>query len=425
MKIKIKSIYKSVFFLSIFYMYTKSLWDTYLGSFGKLLFYGIVFLGIIMFVFDAVIKKSREDIVVVIFFAVYVLYVVCNGKLMSNAAQFSQGMLEYILYTLYFLSSCYYVKKGNLTEAGMRKFVYLGMILSIFAIYEYITKTGLIPDNSYTIYYFDGGFSAYRARVFCESPMTLCMMLGILFLFALYLIYVKNNKKMIIPTVFLLIGMFCTGSRGPLIGALCGAVIIICLKWRKNPLTKKKAERTMVAFFSVIILLIILSILGRNGTISTGNELIDNAIKRFASATDFTNEWGNVARLRIWIRYIEVFKNHFWFGIGIAHTSSTVASNTLTVTESGLLKRLVETGFIGTLMYFSLVCLPIIYFSFRKKNKNREVNEYKIFTIALLVAVGIEDIVLQLFADVMSMYIFWAFIALMYCLNNRKERIAK
>nr|WP_300324897.1 O-antigen ligase family protein [uncultured Anaerostipes sp.] len=416
MKVRVKDLYKYIFLFTIFYMYTKTFWDTYLGPVGKVLFYGSVFLGIMSFFIDILFRPKGRNLLIVLGFTIYGIYIVLNGKILSNEAQFSQGMLEYILYTFYFLSSYYYIKKGKIKENAFKGFIYLGSGLSLLALYEYISRTSLIPDDTYSVYYFEGGYSSFRARVFCESPLTFCMMLGILFLFSTYLIIIKKNKQMSIPTILLLVGMFCTGSRGPLIGTLCGAVTIICLTWRAEPLTRKRAEKFLIGFWIAIAAVMIIAVAGEAGMIHTGITSIDNIIKRFSSSFDFTNEWGNVARLRIWTRYIEIFKQHFWIGIGIAQTSSTVLTNTLTVTESGLLKRLVETGFLGTILYLALVCLPIIMIVC-KKSSDHHTEDYKKLAIGLFVAVGIEDIVLQLFADVMSMYVFWSFIAMAYYLN--------
>lgn len=419
MKITTKLLYKYIFIFTLLYVYTKALWDTYLGAFGKYIFYGAVIIGIFMYALSSISNRRRKDLIVLCGFTIYAIYIFLNGKALSNSAQFSQGMLEYILYTFYFLSCSYYARKGEINENDLIKFVYLGAFLSLLAVYEYVTRSGLVPDSAYGVYYFAGGFSSFRARVFCVSPMSFCMMLGILFVFSFYMIIVNKYKNLIIPSVLILVGMFCTGSRGPLVGTVCGIIVMICLIWCRNPLTRKKAERTLLLFLISLPLLLVLYVLVSSG-INTGIEQIDNVIKRFSTITDFTYEWGNVARLRIWSKYIEMFINNFWTGIGISQTSSTVATNILQVTESGILKRLVETGILGTLIYLGFICYPVIKYSV-KKNNQRTQSDFKMVIISLIVAIGVEEVVLQLFADVMNMYVFWTFIAIMYCQNQKQK----
>lgn len=421
MKVKVVDIYKHLLMLSIFYMYTKDLWDTYTGSIFKYLFYIIVFFGIAMFALETIGKRRKSDVIIMAGFLGYACYIIYNGKVLSNKAQFSQGILEYILYTFYFLAAVYYIRRGRVELKDFKKFVYLGEFISLCALVEYISQTAIIPSDNYSIYYFAGGYSSFRAKVFCVSPMTLCMMLGFLFLLGCYFVFIERiNSGFFIKysPVILLIGMFCTGSRGPLIGTVGGLSVLIALNWIENPLTKKKGIQTLVAVFAALTFLFVLQMQGGLASIRTGIDGIDNIIKRFSSATDFNNEWGNAARLEIWTEYIGVFLHNFWNGIGIAQTSATVISNTRRVTESGLLKRLVETGIIGLLFYGLGVILTVGKFSIAKKTNDKVCNRERILTISVFVAIGIEDIVLQMFADVMAMYVFWVIIAAYYAKMN-------
>lgn len=417
MIIKIKDIYKHLFLMSIFYMYTKDLLDSLPGGLFKLFFYAVVFVGIVMFFLETLIQTKKADFFVMIGFLSYLVYIIYNGKVLSNKEQFSQGMLEYVLYTFYFLAAVFYIRKGNVVLSDLKRFIYLGDLISVLALVEYVSKTSIIPADNYSIYYFAGGYSSFRARVFCVSPMTLCMMLGLLLLLSCYFVIVERDNKDFIfkcSPIILLIGMLCTGSRGPLIGTMTGVCVLIGLNWMKEPLTRHRGIKTLFYGSIIILFLIILQINGGLATIRTGIEGIDNIIMRFSSSTDFSNEWGNVARLEIWTEYIGVFLNNFWNGIGIAQTSSTVVTNVRRVTESGLLKRLVETGMIGFILYIIGVLLPIVKNTIAKRAHDTVTSSEKLLIVSVFFAIGIEDIVLQMFADVMAMYIFWSIVAVYY-----------
>lgn len=427
MKIKTKSIYKGLLLFSIIYVYTKALWDTYLGSPAKLLFYGTVFGGVLMYTVQTIISQRKTDLLILLGFISYGLYILYNGKTHSNSEQFSQGMLEYILYTYYFLACIFYVRKSNFKLTDFKALIYLGEILSLMAVFEYTTQKAIIAVTDYTIYYFEGGYSSFRAKVFCISPMTMCMMFGLLFLVSIELYYIEKIRctglLKISPFLFL-VGMFCTGSRGPLIGTLCGGLLMYGLNWISNPITKNKGIRAICIFFIVLAFFMWTQFIGGISDFRTGIDLIDNIIKRFSSATDFANEWGNVARLRIWTKYIAIFKLNFENGIGIAQTSSTVASNTYGVTESGLLKRLVETGFCGMLFYIVGILFPLFYGIYKNVIQPNDNKKWH-FIIAVMVAVLIEDIILQLFADVMVMYVFWTLVAVVYASNYNEKQPLK
>ena len=189
-----------------------------------------------------------------------------------------------------------------------------------------------------------------------------------------------------IQLLTIIIGIFCTSSRGPLLATLLGAFVMWFIYSKDNPLTQKKVIKWFAAGMFVFVCIIIINLTGLGVTKSTGNQFIDTAIQRTISATD-TNEWGNMARLTIWDRYLKIFRDNFWTGIGIAKTSSGVSSNTYGVTESGLLKRLVETGFIGTILYYINFVLLMLVNALRKTNKSIKLHS---FVIGVSVAIALK-----------------------------------
>ena len=161
--------------------------------------------------------------------------------------------------------------------------------------------------------------------------------------------------------------------------------------------------------------------------VKTGIDGIDTIIKRFGNTFN-SKESGNTARIMIWTYYLNEFIVSPYIGRGIAITSNLVTNNlshfnglfTIAVAESGLLTRLVETGLIGTVLYYVFI-IKCAKNSFKRKvyANNRLLNLNNILVIGVLIIFFLEDIILQISTDIFANFIVLMILVTIASINER------
>jgi hypothetical protein len=396
----------------IFYILNKALWDYISLGYIKYLYYGLVFFGA-MFGMLRMLKGQSGKRKYVILYFLYSIYVLINGFVFSNSDQRSVGFVKYITYPLVFFSLYYYMNGKVYGNKLLRSIAYWGTITSIFALFEYVRKAPILPTASSAITIYYNGASSYRASVFCVSPMILAVLLAIAFNVCVYLYRFEKKSKYLAMALIIVLGVFSTGSRAPFVSMIMGLLIMYYYIFKEG-LAKKKTY--MWFFFMFVVALIVVFVLMAFPNIETGIAGIDNIIKRFSSTFDFNSEWGNVERLTRWGYYLGVFFNNPIFGIGLATTSAEVATNiNITAhgitTESGIIAHLVETGLVGTVLYYIMLYPKFgLFIKKIRKTKGEECKEMFVVVAALVVFL-IEDMVLQISLDIFCNFILWFFAA--------------
>lgn len=413
MKVKVPSLKLYIFYFMVIYILNKNLIDAVTFGLSKMTYYFLLMLGTLGAA-KLILGKYKQLRISILFFLIYLAIVVLNGIFLANEEQRSVGYMTYIVYPLAFFAILYYME-GRRSHQKIFRFVCLwGPITSILAIMEYIRRIPILPSGVTRIYTFYDGTSAYRASVFIGSPMILAVVLAVSAVLALYFFRCEHKKKYLLAIILDLVGIFCTGSRGPLVCVVVGFFAMYVAYYRNNKLYSKTILYIMMMGMAVgFIAMLYVAIPG----FSIGVSAIDNIVSRFASTFNFQSEWGNVERIGRWTHYIGEFLERPVAGVGIASTSAVVSSNVNVTahgitTESGLLARLVETGLIGTISYYAFIW-NLFGFGIRGIRKKGILDIYSqyYFIIGGFILILVEDIILQVSLDIFCMFFMCLFLA--------------
>ena len=413
-----RNIKNYLLYYMIIYILNKNLWDHFLGSLSKGLYYGVLFVCAIGGVYKLIVRKESRR--VVIFFLIYVAVVAINGLLIANDEQRPVGFMEYLVYPLSFFAILFCMERKKDYRQIMTLYVYWAAITSILVMIEYIRKAPLISSmENYEYHYYNGKsiITAYRPIAFIGSPMILAIFLGIGVLVCVYLSEFENQKKTRVLILIILIGILATGSRAPLLSTVIGIAAMYYYKEKVGRGNRKFLIGCLIAIFGLLFLFVFTFVFPN---FKTGISFIDTVYSRFATTLDFKQEWGNVERLARWSYYLDRFVKNPVVGYGIASTSAAVASNTFATihgvtTESGIIGRLVETGVVGCIPYYCMF-FSAISLSYRKLKayaKNR-VNSTFFLLIGTVILFLVEDAVLQVSLDIFATFVIWLFIAYAY-----------
>ena len=125
------------------------------------------------------------------------------------------------------------------------------------------------------------------------------------------------------------------------------------------------------------------------------------------SIKDFEYDASNALRLAFWLNAINtIFYDayNFLFGIGVASTGSLgLGTTSITVTESGILKRWMEGGMFMMLLYYGFIFLFLRYMVKVCKSFPRE----GVYILSCLICILIEDITLQITESLNISFMFW------------------
>lgn len=409
MKVSASKLRRLALYYMLIYILNKALFDFLIPQIAGYVYYLIVFIGFVLCLVKNVSKKEFRGIVLC--YAIYSLYIVFNGLYLSNTDQQGVGFIKYITYPMVFFAT-YYCMKSMKNTSDIIKFIqYWGIISSVLALYEYVFATAILPNSTAIIYRYYDGSSAFRARVFCGSPMGFAVLLSTVFVMFLSEYNMTHKARYLVEALIVLVGVFATGSRAPLLSAMIGVAVMYLYMYRNGKVPKKTFSTILVFIIGFFVFLIAMIIIG------PGNGFIGRIYSRFSSVLDL-NEWGNNERLVRWAYYLGQFWNNSIMGIGIAKTNAEVASNSLQVisngitTESGVLAHLVETGIVGTYLYYLFV------YKVLKNKLRREVIKRHVFLVAFFVLFFVEDFVLQISMDIFDTFLFWLLAAYAYKLYD-------
>ena len=132
--------------------------------------------------------------------------------------------------------------------------------------------------------------------------------------------------------------------------------------------------------------------------------------------TDWTGDSSNSARIQHWLYALNEWQSSFLFGNGACCTD-TRYSGFKAVTESGILKRLVELGLIGTILQYTTMFIPLL--KGIKNIKLKVENEHTLFFLSVIICFFVEDIVLQRYTALEYTIIIWTSLS-MIAYSTRK-----
>ncbi|GKU27284.1 membrane protein [Clostridium folliculivorans] len=384
------------------------------GYFGRISFIVICFSGFLYFLYKNFIKnrgnRNRTLEVYTVLNIIFFLYVVANGVLFHNNIRLFYGGYQYIVYYLIFFTLYSFVEI-RLLDIFMKFILGINFISSCIMIYEFITKKNIIETEGTKMAF--NGVTIVRAKAFFGSFLNAGVVLCICCFIALYYVYRyrKQFKYIVLYSIIILVyllGIFATGSRGPLV-ALIGGLFFYLIAYLI--LIKKDVKLTII----IVSTLAILSFLTLFIIMNINYESIDNTLLKFIahriqSIFNWSNDVGNVGRIDAWKNALKMVKGNITFGIGIAATGAKgIGSFSIGVTESGVLKKLVEMGIVGFIISYAIyIYVGISAFkNITSKIYPRETKIFNLFMLSAFISVMIEDSIYQSTeSEVVSFYLF-------------------
>lgn len=424
LRLKVEIIYKVdykkfvssfLFYLAFMYVLMRPLLTFYFSDFPKRI-YTIEVFGILMYsLFVKLCKKTilKSDVVVYGIYLGSVLYICINSYCLGGKELLSLSLTRYIIYSFPLLYAPILVEKVNL-ENVMNFLVGFGIVDSLISLYEFTTHKVVFNFTGDQIVLMLNG--AVRTYGLNGNYFLLGEMLTICALTSLYLYIVNKKRFYFISFILILVGIFSTGTRGFYVASVLGVVLLLGIFSFREKLTKNM----IIKFTIVLILISILVYIVMFSGLTTGNAYIDGVLSRIRSIVNWSTENANVVRANRWEYAISTWKDHFWFGTGACSTEVD-ASTFSFAPESGLLKRLVELGLVGTVIHYLSMFIPIVYGLTRSKIIQGENQDYRIYwAISIIFSLFVEDLVLQMYTGIEYATITWFLISYVYH-NNQKE----
>ena len=422
MKITVSKLQRIILYFMIFYVFNKNLFDLITFGYSKILYYALVFIGASICMIKLSMNSRYRKIV--ISFILYVIVIIINGLLYADIEHMTVGIIEYITYPLSFFALLFYFKSVNNYYKLFVRIMYWSGFTSILAIIEYLTKKSLLTQTASSMYTYYDGLRSFRAIVFVGSPMMLGILLAVSLIITIYFAAIFKNKKFYVIILLNFLGLMATGSRGPLLFCIVGIAVMYIYFFKQKIVGRNtfiKIFVFIIALFFFTILLII------NPDFSIGVPAIDTLISRFSSVFN-TKEFGNAERLNLWSYYLNKFFQKPFLGYGIATTSALISTNVYAtynnvVTESGVIARLVETGILGTLTYYSFMFI-VLKSSINGSLKSKYKGSYRntaIFVIGVVVLILLEDIILQISLDMFCTFALWMILSFSLSMRMKNE----
>ncbi len=340
-----------------------------------------------------------------------IVFLICAICAASNE-QCLLALYQYNFYTLVLLGCLVFSSKTDF-RVVFNVLRIVGCILTLFSIYEIVTRVYLVPvDEWYGKVNYSGRWFL-RAKVFTGSPMVYGLMMTIIALIAFD--YYHKNRGIIDFLIFIinLIGVLTSLSRGPYVALAVSLIVYLFFD------EKTKIAKYIFSGFALLLILVLIIEIG-----SRSNSFLALLKARIFSIFQWgdTAPWSsNSSRLSLWISTIRiVFDGHNWItGIGAASTGARTIATGGFVTESGVLRRIVEFGFPIAIIYYCFL-IGIIRTGYR--NSKRRGNEFALLELSVVICILVEDIALQITEEISITFLLWMFIASMLTFRNVSYR---
>lgn len=345
-------------------------------------------------------KLQRIGSVEIILFFVFWCYVAISAFVNGGSELLGYTVERYIFYSLPLFSMGFIIEKTNWTSV-LKFLAGFGVVDAVFSVIEFVTKKQLFVMGTEQIVQQQWGDTSLRTYGLSGNYFLLAEILCLCGFAALYLYMVEKRKCALYCLLVIAIGLFTTGSRGYYVSFVLGCLIMYCL----NAKNSKTSTNRIIGYITVTCFALAVFIFIFFSNMSTGITYVDIIIDRIRSITDFSSNIANTKRMTIWYYSIERWKNHFWFGEG-AQVTDLRYSKFLSVTESGLLKRLVELGIIGTVLQYLTMFIPLIK-GIKRYRTNPNMHKLHMFFFALIACLLCEDIVLQQYTSLEYTMLMW------------------
>lgn len=342
------------------------------------------------------------------------LYFCLSAIILSDSRVLINGLYSYIYYQLLIFAWIFVLQKVEIVKL-FPIFEVVGFISSLLGLYEVMSGSLLLGGTAYGKSF--GGSYIVRAVVFSGSFLTLGMFLTIIIIIAFYMYQSQKKIRHLICMCVCILGLFMTSSRGPMVAAAVGIIVVYLLS---DSATLKHRLKRVVSLLIAIIMVVVAFLLIGN-TVMKDNLYFSFIQARLSSILDWTGESGNVGRVNRWSQFLQLFSKHWLLGTGIG-SSGTRAAELIGAlnTESGVLKRLLELGVIGFVLYYSMV-ISILRHGFRyyKSIVKEKGNSVVVVAFAVVVSVLVEECIMQITETIMVSVLFWLFMAYIVLVSQK------
>lgn len=410
MKIKKSKIYIiMLFYFIVIYTLMSPFLFGYISPYCKYVFLLIVMIGML---FTLASKRCVNTIGFseLLLITISFIYVLLNAFGFGGFELVYMSLTAYIIYVFPILLLPFVQNKIDWN--GLIKFlVFYGVIDSIISITEYITRVRLFPlaglEGSID-QVTSAGTSIVRTYGLQGSFFIIGDVLCLCGFSSWYLFREKKNPLYLVCWIVISLGIFSTGSRGYYVSYFVGMIAMMLAEGKVNHTNQKFSIKTIVQIIGIIILIVLGWYMVFDSTITFGIPAIDTVLVRIRMIGDWSGDSANLNRIRIWTWAYNYWMDSFFLGHGACCTQLGY-SGYISVTESGLLKRLVELGFVGTI----LVYLPLLFPLVRglKSIKKYKVDPKVVIFIGVIAAYFVEDCVLQRYTSPAYTIILWFSVA--------------
>lgn len=403
---------RSAFFICLLYVLMRPFLVNYVTPLYKYIFILLMVIGLIIALSHKMTRKRIGFIEFSLCIAFYA-YVLINAFYYGGNELFGYAVERYVFYTIPVFIIAYY---GNRIawDKVLEFLVGFGIVDSAISIAEFITKKQMFPmasrENNVE-FITSAGTRIIRTYGLQGNYFLLAEILCVCGLASLHLFEMYSKKRYLLGFLIISIGVLSTGSRGYYVSYSIAIAFMYIYNRRKKGMTVKSIIKFSALFILALVAVYILFFT----KMTFGIDFVDSILFRIRMITDWTGDSSNSARIEHWVNAIVRWKSSLLFGNGACCTD-TRYSKYVAVTESGVLKRLVELGLIGTLLQYATMFLPLI----KGLKKARYGNEIPggAFFISVIVCLLIEDIVLQRYTALEYTIIIWSSISMLAYTTN-------
>lgn len=403
MKIKVRKKEMEVIpllFFAIFYTLTRAWCATKLGAISYIAFIGIICTFIVGYIITY--KKQSVKICKNSFWICYVLYLAyILLNMLAEADASSYAIFEYVFYMMFLFAMCY-VMDNIAFETVLSVYEIIGVIIAIEAIWEFFSGNILFRLNSEIQV-------IRRAYGLIGSPLTLGMTLACIALISMYRGMISDKKHYLIGLLSI-IGLFCTQSRGPLVGFTVGfAIMVFIHNYSMNRNARLPfLEGGLKAVAALCALYILIKWL------SSYNGIANTIYQRIQTILVWNStESANYQRMSKWQEAFDLFKMNPIFGIGVSSTGSRATTGI--VLESGVLKKLVETGIMGFALYYYMMIGESLK-NIRRAAKHH--TKYCALAAGVMSSIFVENFIMQIVESAGVFMIFMWFFTYLIVVNG-------
>ena len=397
---------KICFCFCVLFIFLRTFIVSYISGYIKYVFFAIyIITGFIAILSIKKFKAIKTNDILLI--ALFVFYTIINSSLLGGKELLFLSIKDYCLWILPFFIIPLLIKIVK-WDRLLHFLVVFGVVDSATSIIEFATKKQLFPllTSKENVLVNFGSYSVTRTYGLNGNYFLLAMVLSLCGLVSFSLFWIEKKRIYLVAWAFISIGVLTTGSRGYYVAYGVGLIYLFLSEKASKGFTAKKLIN-WIAFFSIIAILFLIIF---ETNFSTGISAIDTILFRARLITNWTDESANLQRVTRWGIAFSKWMQKPLFGWG-ASSTSTDYSQYVEVTESGILKRLVELGLFGTLLQYLTIFVPLLR-AYRYHRADKSKNPVALLCFAIIVSLMVEDIILQCYTSMEYTIILWTCITI-------------